>query len=131
MVTPHADDHRFTYELSAIKQFESLQNAVEQSNLMIDLSYGAEYTGARETRPMSPGVTPSHSLGLGMCCSNCPRSSYRLRWQYLWPVSVAMTCIQCWPTSSAASPINQIRTLFGLAAGRALVQVSFRSLAGI
>ncbi|MGC6415920.1 MAG: tyrosine-protein phosphatase [Bradymonadia bacterium] len=132
VVTPHADDHRFTYELSAIKRgFESLQNAVEQSNLMIDLSYGAEYTYGERLRADVAGRNALTLAGSRYVLLELPEefvpatmasTLYGFGSHDVYPVLAHPE--RCKPYQSDPSALER------LAAGRALVQVSFRSLAG-
>ncbi len=132
IATPHADDHRFTYPDSAIAAgFSDLREAVEAASLDIDLGQGAEYTyGERlrrdiaERRAMTladsryvllelpeefiPATMPSTLFGFGA-------SGY-------YPVLAHPE--RCKPFQDNPD------ALAALASGRALVQVSFRSLAG-
>ena len=132
VATPHADDHRFTYSRSEIDRgFARLAEAVASSDLPIDLGKGVEYTyGERLRRDVVDrrAMTLSDSryvlleLPEEFIPATMPETLFSFGLSGYYPVLAHPE--RCKPFQ------DDIDALSRLASGRALVQVSFRSLAG-
>lgn len=132
VATPHLDDHRFTYGRQAVFEgFKRLQEGVEAAALSVDVRLGAEYTyGPRFYR----AVHDDHAVTLAgsryvlvelpepALPANMPDILFNIGTKGYYPVLAHPE--RCKPFHNSPEALER------LAAGRALVQVSFRSLAG-
>jgi protein-tyrosine phosphatase len=132
VVTPHADDVRFTYSQQDIADaFSILADAVDASGLQIDLACGAEYTYGERLRQ---DVHSRNVLTLAdtryvlmelpeeFMPATMPETLYGFASDGVYPILAHPE--RCKPYQKDPEALRR------LAAGRALVQVSFRSLAG-
>ena len=132
VATPHADDHRFTYGRDRIAQgFAELREAVARAGLAVQLQCGAEYTYGQR---FHADVSARRALTLGdsryvllelpeaFIPATMPDNLFAVGAAGYYPVLAHPE--RCAPFQE--DPARLAR----LAAGRALVQVSFRSLAG-
>ncbi len=132
VVTPHADDNRFTYGLDVIRmRFQQLQEAVAASGLPIDLACGAEYTYGERLRADIASKTVFTlaesryvlmELPEAFIPATMPSTLYGFARHDVYPVLAHPE--RCRPFQDDPEALER------LASGRALVQVSFRSLAG-
>ncbi len=132
VATPHADDHRFTYSRETIDAgFAKLADAVAASGLPIDLGKGVEYTyGERLRRDVTDrtAMTLADSryvlleLPEEFMPATMPDTLFGFGASGYYPVLAHPE--RCKPFQ------DDVDALSRLANGRALVQVSFRSLAG-
>jgi len=132
VATPHADDHRFTYGRDRIADgFAELHNAVEQAGLPIVLRCGAEYTYGQRFHDDVQGRRAITLAGTryilvelpeAFIPATMPDNLFAVGTAGYYPVLAHPE--RCTPFQ------GDPQRLARLAAGRALVQVSFRSLAG-
>jgi len=132
VVTPHADDHRFTYTQEDIADaFQILRDAVQTKGLAIDLACGAEYTygerlrqdvNNRRTLTLADTRYVLMELPEEFVPATMPETLYGFGTGGVYPVLAHPE--RCRPYQENPEALAR------LAAGRALVQVSFRSLAG-
>ena len=132
VATPHADDHRFTYGRDRIEDgFAALMDAVTKAGLPIELRCGAEYTygqrfhdDVQARRAMTLGGTRYVLLELpeAFIPATMPDNLFAVGAAGYYPVLAHPE--RCAPFQDDPQRLSR------LAAGRALVQVSFRSLAG-
>ncbi len=132
VATPHLDDHRFTYGRKTVYDgFAALQSGVAAAGLPIELNLGAEYTyGPRFYNAVqgNDALTLAGSryvlveLPEPALPANMPDILFNIATAGYYPVLAHPE--RCKPFHNAP------RDLESLATGRALIQVSFRSLAG-
>ncbi|MEE2757613.1 MAG: CpsB/CapC family capsule biosynthesis tyrosine phosphatase [Myxococcota bacterium] len=132
VVTPHADDHRFTYSLDLIRmRFQRLQEAVAAAGLPIDLDCGAEYTYGERLRSdienkrvftLAGSRYVLMELPEAFIPATMPSTLYGFARHDVYPVLAHPE--RCRPFQDDPEALERLAT------GRALVQVSFRSLAG-
>ncbi|MEE2785929.1 MAG: CpsB/CapC family capsule biosynthesis tyrosine phosphatase [Myxococcota bacterium] len=133
VATPHAPSRRrWRYDRALIQtRFEELVEAVEASGLPIDLGCGAEYTygeGFRMDIDGQNAMTIDDSKYVLMelpedyIPSTMPMTLFSISTQGYYPILAHPE--RCAPYHQDPSALEE------LASGRALIQVSFRSLAG-
>jgi protein-tyrosine phosphatase len=132
VATPHCDDHRFTYAWDRVDAaYAELREAVERRGLDVDLRRGAEYTygprfHAHVTERRAVTLADSRYVLLELpeafMPATMPTALFDVGAHGYYPVLAHPE--RCKPFH------DDVPRLAELANGRALVQVSFRSLAG-
>ena len=132
VTTPHRDFQRWRYsELELQEAYESVQTAVLNANIPIRLGLGAEYTyGEQFHKEITDGVAKTIDSGRYILVELPEKHMPHSISSALFQVGLAgYYPILAHPERCRPFQDN-VDALSNIASGRALVQVSFRSLAG-
>ena len=132
VTTPHRDFQRWRYTDEALlSSYQSMREAIEKKELPVRLGLGAEYTygsqlhdeiQAGEARTIDGGCYVLLELPERHLPHTIPTALFQIGLKGYYPILAHPE--RCRPFQ------DDVDALAKLAAGRALVQVSFRSLAG-